>query len=60
MLKPTKLADKNITPKKRSFRVMALAYKRPLAEKSSKKPTPESKRRVVEEGLKRKQGGNRS
>ncbi|GMN21489.1 hypothetical protein TIFTF001_048885 [Ficus carica] len=56
MSKLTKLAEKNITPEKRSLRVMASAYKRPPAEKSSKKPAPESKRSVAEEGLKRKQG----
>ncbi|GMN47636.1 hypothetical protein TIFTF001_016807 [Ficus carica] len=56
MSKPTKLAEKNITPKKRSLRVMASAYKRPPAEKSSKKPAPESKIRAAKEGLKRKQG----
>ncbi|GMN45963.1 hypothetical protein TIFTF001_015150 [Ficus carica] len=55
MSKPTKLAEKNITPEKRFLRVMASAYKRPLAEKSSKKPAPESERRVAEEGLKRNQ-----
>ena len=35
---------------------MASAYKRPPAEKSSKKPAPESERSVAEEEFKRKQG----
>ncbi|GMN35757.1 hypothetical protein TIFTF001_005517 [Ficus carica] len=56
MSKPTKLAEKNITPEKRPFRVMASAYKRPPAKKSSKKPAPESEKRVAEEGLKIKHG----
>ncbi|GMN73787.1 hypothetical protein TIFTF001_052248, partial [Ficus carica] len=56
MSKTTKLAKKNIIPEKRYFRVMASAYKRPPAEKCSKKPTPENERRVAEKGLKRKQG----
>ncbi|GMN32161.1 hypothetical protein TIFTF001_003547 [Ficus carica] len=34
---------------------MTSAYKRPPAEKSSKKPAPESERKVTDEGLKRKQ-----
>ncbi|GMN48907.1 hypothetical protein TIFTF001_018071 [Ficus carica] len=54
MLKLTKLAEKNITPEKRYLRVMTSAYKRPPAEKSYKKPAPESERKVAEEGLKRK------
>ena len=56
MSKPTKLAEKNITAEKRSFRLMTSVDKRPLAKKFSKKLTPESKRKVAEEGLKRKQG----
>ena len=56
MSKPTKLAEKKITPEKRFLRVKASAYKRPPTEKSSKKPVPESERRVAEERLKRKQG----
>ncbi|GMN48472.1 hypothetical protein TIFTF001_017648 [Ficus carica] len=56
MSKPTKLTEKNITSENRSLRVMTSSYKRPLAEKSSKEPAPESERRVAEEGLKRKQG----
>ncbi|GMN48204.1 hypothetical protein TIFTF001_017376 [Ficus carica] len=56
MSKPTKLTEKNITHEKRSLRVMVSAYKRPPAEKSSKKLAPKSERRVAEEGLKRKQG----
>ncbi|GMN43549.1 hypothetical protein TIFTF001_012748 [Ficus carica] len=56
MSKPTKLAEKNITPEKMSLRVMASAYKRPPTEKSSKKSAPESERMVAEEQLKRKQG----
>ncbi|GMN64721.1 hypothetical protein TIFTF001_033806 [Ficus carica] len=56
MSKPTKLAEKNITPEKRSLRVMVSVYERPLAEKISKKPAPENERRVAKEGLKRKRG----
>ncbi|GMN67832.1 hypothetical protein TIFTF001_036912 [Ficus carica] len=56
MSKLTKLAEKNITPEKRSLRVMASADKRPPTEKFPKKSAPEKKRRVPEEGLKRKQG----
>ncbi|GMN47950.1 hypothetical protein TIFTF001_017127 [Ficus carica] len=56
MSKPTKLAEKNITPKTRSLRVMASADKKPSVEKISKKPAPERKRRLAEEGLKRKHG----
>ncbi|GMN47610.1 hypothetical protein TIFTF001_016789 [Ficus carica] len=56
MSKPMTLTEKNITPEKRSFRVMASAEKRPSREKNPKKLAPEKKRRVPEEGLKRKQG----
>ncbi|GMN46132.1 hypothetical protein TIFTF001_015320 [Ficus carica] len=56
MSKPTMLVEKNITPEKRSLRVMTLAEKMPNAEKIPKKPAPEKKRRVPEEGLKKKQG----
>ncbi|GMN63844.1 hypothetical protein TIFTF001_032909 [Ficus carica] len=56
MSKPKKLVGKNITPEKRSLRVMTSAKKRPPVEKIPKKPTPEKKRRVPKEGLKRKQG----
>ena len=56
MSKPTKLAEKNITAEKRYLQIMASAYKWLLAEKSSKKPAPESERMVAEGRLKRKQG----
>ena len=59
MSKPTKLAEKNITPEKRSLRVMASADKTLLAEKISKKLALEKEkggRGRVEE----KAGGNRS
>ncbi|GMN70495.1 hypothetical protein TIFTF001_039539 [Ficus carica] len=55
MSKPTKISEKNTTPKRRSVRVTVSAYKRPSAEESSKKPAPEIERMVSDEGLKRKQ-----
>ncbi|GMN54566.1 hypothetical protein TIFTF001_023689 [Ficus carica] len=45
MSKLTKMTEKNITPEKRSLRIMASADKMPPAEKSSKKPAPDSNRR---------------
>ncbi|GMN62895.1 hypothetical protein TIFTF001_032030 [Ficus carica] len=55
MSKPTKMSEKNTTLKRRSVRT-ASAYKRPSAEESSKKPSPEIERMVSDEGLMRKQG----
>ncbi|GMN69087.1 hypothetical protein TIFTF001_038138 [Ficus carica] len=56
MSRPTKMSEKNTTPKRRSIRVTASAYKRSLAEESSKKSAPEIERMVSDEGLKRKHG----
>ncbi|GMN65793.1 hypothetical protein TIFTF001_034871 [Ficus carica] len=58
MSKPTKLAEKNITPEKRSPQLIASVEKRQPAKKNPKKPAPEKKRKALEEGLKRKQGEN--
>ena len=56
MLKPTKLAEKNITLEEWSFRVMVSVEKRPPTKKNPKKLAPEKNIRAPEEGLKRKQG----
>ena len=56
MSKTTKLAEKKITLENRSLRVKVSAYKRSPTEKISKKPVPESERKVAEERLKRKHG----
>ncbi|GMN55635.1 hypothetical protein TIFTF001_024745 [Ficus carica] len=55
MSKPTKMAEKNTTPERRSVRVTAMSYKKPSAKESSKKPVPTIKRMVSDVGLKRKQ-----